>query len=80
MNTVELKKDLHKLIDEIDNDKVLRGFYDLLKTKLSSKEGELWNSLSEKEQEELLKAFEESEDTENLVEHDEVMRKYSKWL
>ena len=80
MNIVELKKDLHKIIDETDNDKLLEGFYNLMKVKISSKEGELWSSLTEKEQSELLEAFEESKDPDNLIEHKDVMRKYSKWL
>lgn len=77
MNTVELKKDLHKIIDEIDNDKLLQGFYDLIKAKISSKEGELWSSLSKQEQKELLRAFEESENSDNLVEYEGIMRKYN---
>ena len=80
MNTVELKKDLHKLIEETDNNQLLQNFYNLMKAKISSKEGELWSSLTEKEQSELLEAFEESENPDNLIENKDVMRKYSKWL
>ncbi len=80
MNTVELKKDLHNLIDSIDNVNLLSNFYDLIKKRLSSKEGQLWNRLTKKEQEELLLALEESENPKNLISHEEMKNKHEKWL
>ncbi len=80
MNTLELKKDFHNLIDSIDNVNLLSNFYDLIKKRLSSKEGQLWNRLTEKEQEELLLAFEESEKPENLISHEELKKRHEKWL
>ncbi len=50
-NTLELKKDFHNLIDSIDNESLLSNFYDLLKRRISGKEGKLWKGLTEKEQE-----------------------------
>ena len=79
MNTLELKKDFHSLIDSIDNESLLLDFYKLLKRK-TGKEGKLWKRLSEKEQEELLLAFEESEKPENLISHVEMKKKHEKWL
>ena len=80
MNTLELKKDFHDLIDSIDNVNLLSNFYDLIKKRLSSKEGQLWNRLTEKEREELLLAFEESEKPENLISHEELKKRHEKWL
>ena len=80
MNTIEIKKDLHNLIDSIDNVNLLSNFYDLIKKRLSSKEGQLWNRLTTKEQEELYLAFEESENPENLISHEEMKKKHEKWL
>ncbi len=80
MNTLEIKKDFHNLIDSIDNENLLSDFYDLLKRRISSKEGKLWKGLTEKEQEELNLAFKESEKPENLISHEEMKNKHEKWL
>ena len=80
MNTVELKRDLHNLIDSIDNVNLLSNFYDLIKKRISNKEGQLWDRLTTKEQEELYLAFEESENPDNLISHEEMKKKHEKWL
>jgi hypothetical protein len=78
MNTIELKKSFHSLIDSINNDSLLMNFYDLMKTRTSTKEGQLWNRLTEDEQEELLLSLEESENPENLITHEEMKHKIIK--
>jgi hypothetical protein len=80
MNTLELKKNFHLLIDSIDNENLLISFYDLIKRRSLTKEGQLWNRLTNKEQEELLSALEESEHPENLISHEEMVAKHKKWL
>lgn len=80
MSTIELKQNLHLLIDSIDNDNLLVNFYDLIKKRSSAKEGQLWNRLSAHEQELLLLSLEESENPENLISHDEMIKKHKKWL
>jgi len=50
MNTTELKKSLHDLIDSIDNKNLLINFYDLIKKRTTTKEGQLWSRLSMQEQ------------------------------
>jgi hypothetical protein len=80
MNTIELKRSFHSLIDSIDNDSLLMNFYDLMKTRTLAKEGQLWNRLTENDQEELLMALEESEKPENLISHEEMKKKHKKWL
>jgi hypothetical protein len=80
MNTIELKKNFHILIDSIDNENLLISFYDLIKKRSSTKEGQLWCRLTKAEQEELLMAFEESDNPENLISHDEMVTKHKKWL
>jgi hypothetical protein len=80
MNTLELKKNFHHLIDSIENESLLSNFYDLIKKRISSKEGELWDKLSLQEQEELLQAFEESDEPYNLTSHEEMKQKHKKWL
>jgi len=80
MNTIELKKSFHLLIDSIDNEDLLASFYDLIKKRSSTKEGQLWNRLTYKEQEELISALEESENPVYLISNDEMKKKHNKWL
>lgn len=80
MNTIELKQNFHHLIDSIDNENLLINFYDIIKKRSSAIEGQLWNNLTNLEQEELLLSLEESKNPENLISHDEMIRKHKKWL
>ena len=80
MNTIELKKSFHLLIDSIDNENLLINFYDIIKKRSSAKDGQLWERLTNQEREELLLALEESEDPKNLISHDEMKKKHQKWL
>jgi hypothetical protein len=80
MTTIELKNNFHHLIDSIENENLLLRFYELMKNRSFSKEGRLWSKLSKEEQDELLLAFNESEKEENLINHNEMMKKHKKWL
>ena len=80
MNTIELKRNFHLLIDSIDNEDLLASYYDLIKKRSLTKEGQLWNRLTYQEQEELITALEESENPEYLISNDEMKIKHKKWL
>jgi hypothetical protein len=80
MNTIEIKQSFHHLIDSIDNENLLINFYDLIKKRTTSKEGQLWNNLTELEQQELIISLHESEKPENLIDHEEMKMKHKKWL
>ncbi len=80
MNTLELRKDFHNLIDSIENESLLSDFYILIKRRISGKEGKLWKGLTKKEQEELNLAFKESENAKNLISHEDMRKKHKKWL
>mgnify|MGYP001194381577 CR=1 FL=1 len=80
MNTIELKKNFHLLIDSIDNENLLINFYDLIKKRSSTKDGQLWSRLTKAEQEELLLSLDESDNPENLVSHEDMVTKHKKWL
>jgi hypothetical protein len=80
MTTIELKNNFHHLIDSIENKNLLQEFYELMLRKRASKDGRLWAMLSKDEIEELLLANNESEDPENLIPHEDMKKKYSKWL
>ena len=76
----DIRKSLHQLIDEIDNDQLLMKFYDLLLKSKVRKEGDLWNQLSDEQRKELLISESESKYKENLVDHEKQKAKHKKWL
>ncbi len=80
MNTIELRNNIHKLIDKISNDKVLSKFYSILECVSETKDGQLWDRLTEEEKQELLIIERESELDENLINHSVVQEKHQKWL
>jgi hypothetical protein len=80
MNTLELKKRFHLLIDSIDNENLLLNFYDLLQQRTKAIDGKLWEKLDYEEQKGLLHAVEESKSPENLISSDELKKKHKKWL
>jgi hypothetical protein len=80
MTPSELKQNFHALIDSIDNLSMLQNFYDLIKSKSKSVDGELWNGLSLEDQNELLLAFSESENDSELIDNDDAKLRFKKWL
>ncbi len=80
MTTIELKSNLHKLIDNINNDSVLSKFYELLEKANQTQEGALWSRLSTQEQQELLLIEKESHFSENLIPHHQMIKKHIEWL
>jgi hypothetical protein len=80
MTTLELKHNFHQLIDSIENENILEKFYELMLRKKSSKDGLLWSRLSKEEIDGLLASNEEVENPVNQISHDDMRKKYSKWL
>ena len=80
MNSVELRTNFHKLIDTIQNEKMLSEFYELMTNFNNAKAGALWNSLTEYEKNELLSIVEESNDDGKLIDHSIIKDKHKKWL
>jgi hypothetical protein len=81
MKTLEIKSNLHKLIDGIDNEAQLTKAYQILETITTvNEEGFLWSKLTPSEKDELLEIEKESHDPSNLIDHEVVMEKYKKWL
>jgi len=76
----DIRKSLHQLIDEIDNDQLLMKFYDLLLKSKVQKEGDLWNQLSDEQRKELLISESESKYKEKLIDHEKQKAKHKKWL
>ncbi len=75
MDIFRLKKDFHKLIDDINNEQLLLEFYSLIRKRIASRDGKLWKSLTKEELEELNLAFEESENPDNLIRQEDILRK-----
>ena len=67
MGTIELKSNLHKIVDKINNEELLRTIYDFLKVRENLDEGRIWKTLTEEQKKEVYLSYEESEDDRNLV-------------
>ncbi len=74
METLELKSNIHKIVDTIQNEQVLQLLYDFLKQKETGTDGSIWLSLDEAQKQEVLSAFEESEDVKNWVDAKDVFK------
>lgn len=75
MGTLELKSDLHKILDRIDNEQLLRTIYDFLKQREHAQEGQIWKTLTEEQKKEIYLSYEESQDDKNLVDWDSIKKK-----
>jgi hypothetical protein len=80
MKQSDIRNSFHKLIDEIENERLLMKFYDLLIKSSDQKEGELWNQLSNEQKNEVLLAESESHNQKNLIDHKTQKAKHRKWL
>jgi hypothetical protein len=79
MNSKDIKNELHNLIDSIDNELLLMKFYDLMLKSTTNKEGELWNSLTQDQKNQLLLADMEANEPENLISYNQQKTKHKKW-
>jgi hypothetical protein len=80
MKTSDIRNNFHNLIDRIDNDPLLMKFYDLMVKSTTSKEGQLYNQLTEDQKNVLMLAEEESDDPGNLISYNQQNKKHQKWL
>lgn len=76
MGTIELKSDLHKILDRIENEQLLRTIYDFLKQRETAKEGQIWKTLNEEQKKEVYLSYEESHDYKNLIDWENLKKKY----
>ena len=75
MRTVELKSNIHRIIDRIQSEQLLETLHDFLITRESAKPGDIWNSLTEKQKKEVLLSYEESENESNLIDSEKVIKR-----
>lgn len=77
---MQIKEKFHKLIDQIDDQELIKVYYELIQKLNLNESGKLWESLTLEEKNELLISFEESKDPENLVRHDVAKKQHGEWL
>jgi len=80
MNKTLLKSNLHKLIDQIENQTLLEDYYKEMKSILEKSQDNVWDTLSDDQKKEILLSYEESEIETNLIANESVMNKYKNWL
>lgn len=80
MAIATIKTDFHQLIDRIENEELLATFYQLLVQRSQQQNGALWERLTEEEKNELLRADEESKDSDNWLGDEAVRQKHQQWL
>ncbi|HEX8529630.1 MAG TPA: hypothetical protein VF646_06385 [Cytophagales bacterium] len=81
MSIQEIKANFHHLIDEMENEELLKKVYNLLKDYPKENESiDFWDDLSDGQKAELDTALEESEHEENLIPHDQVKQEAKTWL
>ena len=75
MSTTQLKSELHKMLDSIESESLLRALYDFLKLNGTATEGHTWRTLTDAQKNEVYLSYEESENPDNLIDWDKVKGK-----
>lgn len=78
--SMKTKEEFHKLIDTIEDEQVLKGYFELIQKLNTQESGKLWGSLTDEQKNELIISYEESHDPEHLISHDHVKNQHDKWL
>ncbi|PZX50134.1 hypothetical protein [Algoriphagus chordae] len=74
MSTVELKSNIIKLVEDIQNDELLESLLEFLSRRKDSASGDMWSDLTSAQKQEVLDSYQESEDEKNLVAKDQLFR------
>ena len=67
MGTIDLKSNIHKIVDGIQSEQLLQTLYDFLKVRETNKPGRLWDTLTEEQKQEVLLAYENGVLQETLI-------------
>ncbi|MBZ0247840.1 MAG: hypothetical protein K8H85_17990 [Cyclobacteriaceae bacterium] len=76
MGTIELKSDLLKILNRIEDEQLLRTVYEFLKEGENTEQGRIWKTLTEDQKKEVYSSYEESQDDKNLIDWEDVKKKY----
>lgn len=79
MNPIEIKTNLHQLIDKIQDVNILMAVRVILSGQIHEKDADFWDVLSEEQKTSIEKGIEQANRGE-LKSHGEVMQRYKKWL
>lgn len=75
MTKTALIKDINTLLESIEDLDKLEAIYELIEYYRNTKDTRTWNYLTKEQKEHILKAFEESENDDNLVPMNEVFKR-----
>ena len=78
MNIIELRADLHGMIDKISDSSILSALKVLLEGSTAT-QTDWWDTISDEERAEIEQGLAEADKGE-VISHEEVMGKYKKWL
>jgi predicted transcriptional regulator len=78
MNVIELRTDLHNMIDKISDSSILNAVKVLLTGKTAT-QTDWWDTISDEERAEIEQGLAEA-DRGEVISHEEVMGKYKKWM
>jgi hypothetical protein len=76
MGALELKSDLHKIVDKIENEQLLRTIYDFLNLAKTDIERQNWQTLTDEQKKQVYLSYEESKENKNLINWDDLKKKY----
>ena len=81
MSHLEVIKDqFHDLIDRVQDEAVLVRYLGAIALEVGNVTADSWEDVSPEEKVEILEAYEESKDPTNRISHEDMKRKYAKWL
>ncbi len=82
MSNLELKGGILQMIASVNDSETLAGLKEIITVYIGNhiQDTDYWNELSDVEKTELEKAIAESENEDNLVNHEVMMQKYNQWL
>lgn len=62
------------MVDRIEDERLLGAIFSFLNAREHSQEGQVWQSLTEKQKSEVLLAYDESEEDSNLISDDDAWK------
>jgi hypothetical protein len=77
---MKVKEKFHELIDTINDEEMLKAYYNLIAQLNIQESGELYRQLTDVQKDELNLAYNESFVSSNLISHKEVKAHHEKWM
>ena len=76
----KVKDNLLQMIESIDDDSLLQAVYDILQNRPSDKESQIWDTLTDDQKSEVIRASDNVKDSKTQTSHDEMIERNKKWL